>query len=99
MAVSTIQKDTLIREYGNGSVTISAGTVGTYGNMITKDIAIAGYTPVMAAITQIQHPSNYLPVSSIIDNNLYFIFYRVSSNAINVPANDVTVSVLYEKTG
>lgn len=99
MSVGKIQKDALIREYGNASVTISAGTIGTYGNMTIKDIAIAGYTPVMAAITQIQHPSNYIPVSAIIESKLYFIFYRVSSNAINVPANDVTVNVLYEKTG
>ena len=98
MAVSKILKDTLIREYSNDSVTISAGTVGTYGNLVAKDIAIAGYKPVMATIARIQHPSWYLPVSSIIGNKLYFIFYRTSPSASDVSANDVTVNVLYEKT-
>lgn len=99
MAVGVIPKDTFIREYGNASVTISAGTVGTYGILVSKNIAIAGYKPVMATITQIQHPSNYLPVAMIIESNLYFVFYRAQSSAASVNANDVTVNVLYEKTG
>jgi len=99
MSVGKIQKDALIREYGNASVTISAGTAGTYATMNTQDITIAGYKPVMAAIAKIQHPAQYIPVVANMENKIYFIFYRAASSACTIPANDVTVTVLYEKTG
>jgi hypothetical protein len=99
MAVSKISKDTCIREYGNAPVTISAGTAGTYATMNTQDITIAGYKPVMAAIAKIQHPGQYIPVVANMENKIYFIFYRAVSSAYTIPANDVTVTVLYEKTG
>lgn len=99
MTVSKIPKDTFIREYGNASVTISAGTAGTYATMNPQDITIAGYKPVMATITKIQHPGKYIPVVANMENKIYFIFYRAESSAYTIPANDVMVTVLYEKTG
>ena len=96
MAEGTIKKAYIIKECSFPSVSISAGTIGTYATDIRKDVSVDGYKPILIAFIQIGHGASYLPVARLVNNEVEIIFYRALSTAYTVPANDIKVNVLYE---
>ena len=86
-------------EYENqGTISISGGTAGTYGNSVSIDVSKSGYKPVACSFTNVSHASSYHPICFLVSTNtLMIVFYRGTTSAYTVPAKDVKVSVIYTK--
>ena len=85
-------------EVGSGSaIALSAETIGTAVTTKSVDVSKTGYVPIAATFSQYSHPSGYNAIFSLSGNNLLFIFYRASSSAYTIPADDLKVLVLYKK--
>lgn len=84
-------------KFYNTAITISAGTAGTYATYQTIDISKTGYKPIGILNTYVGHGGSYLPLCFFTGTTLYINFYRVGSSAYNVPAEDMSITILYEK--
>ena len=99
MATSLINKEQITRTFGNTAVSMTAGTVGTYAVQNDVNIAVNDYVPVSCTLRGMGHQSSYHPVIKFRPdlNMVYFVFYRATTSAYDIPANDVNVIVVYEK--
>lgn len=97
MATGTIPK-IIYKDYGNAATSLSAGTIGTYATAPNTSVAVTGRKPIGAVLIAYGHPGYYhcTPVLDIDGNTLHFVFYRASSSAYSVTADDVKVRVFYE---
>ena len=85
-------------EFSNSNtVNLSNGTIGTYANGVTIDVSKTGYTPISCSFVYVGHGSSYHAFCNLNSNILSILFYRTSSSAYTVPANDVKVNVIYSK--
>ena len=99
MATSPINKEQITRIFGNTAISMSAGTVGTYVGQSDVSVAVSGYVPVSCSLRGIGHQSSYHPLIKFRPdlNIVNFVFYRATTSAYDIPANDVNVIVVYEK--
>ena len=79
------------------AATISAGSVGTYATNVSVNIAKSGYVPIGIMTLQIVHPAAYVAVLALSGANAVVAFYRANTTSYNVPAGDVTATVMYKK--
>lgn len=81
------------------SVSISAGTVGTYGNRVTYNCAKTGYSLLGAFVINVQNPGTYNPtVTYLSDNTVYVSLYRATGSAFTVSANEIEIMCLYKSS-
>lgn len=87
-------------EYNSGSVSISAGTVGTRGAQNSVSITLDGYTPVACSISYVASSTSVLPVCFFGGSmgTLYFNFYRATSSAYSSTGDAARALVLYIKS-
>ena len=85
--------------YSSGTVSWSAGTVGTRAVQVSKNISKTGYTPVAVSITYVSSSTAFLPVAFFSSDRatLYLNFYRADASAHSDVAG-MTALVLYQKS-
>lgn len=81
------------------TVSITAGTIGTYSTNTTLNIAKSGYKPIVATLRSMSHPASYMPIVALSssENTATVYFYRPTGSAYTIPANDFTIRVVYVK--
>lgn len=85
------------RDYRSPSFTVTAGAVGSYLMLLDINVALSGYVPVSATLTEWAHVS-YLPFVTIQNNStVRVILVRNGAGAATYPAGDFTVRVGYLK--
>lgn len=84
--------------FNSGQVSWSAGTVGTRGAQVSKNVEKAGYTPIGVCITYVSASTSFNPsvFFSSDRKTLYFNFYRASASAVS-NTGGITALVLYSK--
>lgn len=82
------------------SVSISAGTVGTYANRAEIDCTKAGYTLIGAFIKGVSNPGSYhASVTGVInDVTVYVSLYRATGSAVTVAKGEIVIIALYKKS-
>ena len=97
--LDALNKSELVTKvYKNSSaISISSGTPGTYATNQQINIAKAGYSPLGILNAPTGHPASYLLIPAISGSTLYLQCYRAQQSAYTVPADDITVVVLYKK--
>ena len=86
-------------DYYTVSMSITAGSVGSYATHSDINVAKTGYTPVAVSFRNIGHGGSYHPIVFLINEQTARVqLYRVGTGAYSVPAYDMCVRVFYRKS-
>ena len=86
-----------IELFNTSALSITSGTIGTSWNWTSINIAKTGKKPLAVWLAKHDHPGNYnmIPRWDGSSNTVYMQVYRAASAAVNAPAGDTALAVLY----
>ena len=77
-----------------GTISFSAGTIGTRGFQTSWNSSSIGGTPRFAQITHVANSANYLPVAFLEGTTVYLNAYRCTTSSVSNSTVDVTIYYL-----
>ena len=97
---SDIDDEIVYRDYTVPSITLSAGTIGSYADGTTVNVELSGYTAIGISIMKLSHAGAYNPVVQINSTGIgaTIYFYRTTSTVYTIPDGDMKVRVVYKKS-
>lgn len=93
--LNEMRKKTVYRKrFSFSPPSFSAGTPGTYASLDSTNIAVSGYTPIMAVVGNNPNPGAVLAGASFSGSTGYIYYYRATASAFS-GSNNFAIDVLY----